>query len=100
MGAPALGRIHNQGGMHPQAVANQVVMHRSNGQQRRNIAGFGTQTCGVALGIGAIAQHQNCLTGFNGFIGPFAQCLDSLGQPSGPSVMEYSVDRVAVSNPD
>jgi hypothetical protein len=49
VGAPALGRIHNQGGMHPQAVANQVVMHRPNGQQRRNIAGFGTQGGGIAL---------------------------------------------------
>ena len=75
VGFAHVARLHHQAGLRAQAVANQAVVHRSRGQQRRH-------GC-VLLIKGPVGQNKNVGSVAYDLLRPIAQGIQRLFQRSG-----------------
>ena len=69
VGAPALGRVNNEGGLQAQSQVEQVVVHRPHRQQGRDRAGGGINAGRLATLAPAIRQHHDRCAGAHGRLG-------------------------------
>ena len=76
MGAPALGSVSHQGGLQTQAKVEQVVVHRTHRQQRRDVGGGG--------GDAPIREHQDLAASAHGGLGLRLEPLHRRRQARGP----------------
>ena len=84
VGAPALGRVHDQGGLQAQAQVEQVVMHRPHRQQGRDRGGGGIDAGGLATLAPAIRQQHDHGARSHGRLGLPAQPFHGLLQAARP----------------
>ena len=84
MGAPALGRVHHQGGLQAQAEVEQVVVHRAHRQQGRQRGGGGADP---SLRTGPVGEHQDLAAGAHRDLGLTAQAIEG-GAEGGRTVRD------------
>ena len=91
VGAPALGCVHNNGGLQAQPQPQQVVVHSAHREQ----GGDG----GVARGDAAIGEHQDRFALAHGRFRCALQTITACCKPAGPSATATRVERVAAGKP-
>ena len=73
MGAPALGGLDHDRGLEPQTGSQQVVVHRTGGQKRRQGRDGGIDAAGLAIQAQTIAEHKHPGAGAHGCFSLTAQ---------------------------